>query len=172
MANLLPVAENWNKGRPNGKPLNARNSPVKTGGPLLAATSVFCESGELKIQNDKSILSVVAERPVDTYRVKFTSPLETVSGVRLEVLPHKSMTGGGLSRAKSSNFVLTDFKVNLLRVNRADLPKSVEVLFSLADFEQGVHLVSKAIDDDPNSGWAVFKRPGYGPSLAKPSLPL
>lgn len=123
---------------------------------VAKTTSVASESGQLKVQADQSILAVKAESSVDTYRVKITAPLKTVSGIRLEVLPHKSMTKGGLSRSESSNFVLTDFQVNLRRANGTDRPESIKFLASMADFEQGTHLISKAIDDDPKSGWAVF----------------
>lgn len=123
---------------------------------IAKPTSVASETGQLRVQADQSILSVQAASSVDTYRVKTTPPLEAISGIRLEALPHKSMTDGGLSRSKSSNFVLTDFQVNLLRANNAGKPEPVKLLASTADFEQGTHLISKAIDDDPKSGWAVF----------------
>lgn len=81
-----------------------------------------------------------------------------IAAFRLEALPHDSLPAGGPGRQR--NFILTDFRVTVgesnVRWSRASADYSQ--LFP-ADQRQH-HPVERAIDDDPNTGWAIFPRYG------------
>lgn len=117
----------------------------------LVTSSWSAESSELKKLDDESLLNFGNNADQDVYQITGATSLKRITGVRLEVLSHSSMKAGGLARSPSSNFVLTDFSISI----DGQLPSPFES--AKADFEQGFHPVSKAIDDDPSSGWAVLK---------------
>ena len=110
----------------------------------------------LKLQPGLSIL-VGGDNPRnDTYTIETKTDLEHISAIRLEALMHPSMTGGGLARSDSGNFVLTGFEVSILQPgNDAPLPLNIEA--SEATFEQGSHKIRNAHDGNPKIGWAVHE---------------
>lgn len=83
-----------------------------TGGATLAA------------QADGSILASGKNPDTDTYEVLAWTPAEKITGLRLEALPHKSLSKNGPGRTKDNgNFVLSEFKVESLAADAAALEK-------------------------------------------------
>ncbi|MEM7014996.1 MAG: DUF1553 domain-containing protein, partial [Verrucomicrobiota bacterium] len=72
-----------------------------------------------------------------------------ISAIRLEALQHESLTGKGLSRASSGNFVLTEIEVF---VNN----QPQKIASGEASFEQGGWNVGGAFDGKSETGWAVY----------------
>jgi len=64
---------------------------------------------ELTLQENGAILASGDNPASDNYELQATTKLQTISAIRLEALRHPDMTGGGLARSDSGNFVLTDF---------------------------------------------------------------
>ncbi|TWT93595.1 PSD1 and planctomycete cytochrome C domain-containing protein [Neorhodopirellula pilleata] len=101
----------------------------------------------LTVQPDGSLLHTGAQPNQTDYQITVQAS-GTVRAIRLEALTDDSFAKqGGLSRA-NGNFVLTDFTVSR---NGKSLPFGS----ATADFEQASFPVMAAIDDDPESGWAV-----------------
>lgn len=111
------------------------------------------EGASLRILADQSVLVSGKNPEKDTYRVSLNVDRKRVSGIRLEALRHPSLDAGSLSRG-GGNFVLTDFKVEKLN-SIGDLISPVSIASAKADFSQGGYQVSKAIDSNETSGWAV-----------------
>ena len=96
----------------------------------------------------------------DDYRLISTVELPRITGLRLEVLPHRSSTGGGLSRGASGEFILTDIKVQVRRRGSSQV-RDIAVAGAVADYEAGKSAVREygsvkgVLDDDPRNGWTT-----------------
>ena len=112
----------------------------------------------LKFDTSGLILATGDNAANDEYQLLF--PLRddtTISSIRLDAIRHPSMTGGGLARSDSGNFVLTDIRFELLaNENENSPPLTLSVATAIATFEQGNLKITSAFDDDPTSGWAVW----------------
>ncbi|HEX8914171.1 MAG TPA: PSD1 and planctomycete cytochrome C domain-containing protein [Humisphaera sp.] len=117
---------------------------------------------------------VVASGPnpnQDDYRVVAPVALSRVTGLRLEVLPHESNPGGGLSRGKAKVFVLTDIKVQVRRKGSSQV-RDVAVASAAADAQSdtkkhgGYGAVKDTLDDDPRNGWTNHDAPPTEPRVA------
>ena len=107
----------------------------------------------LTIQDDSSVLASGENPDNDTYTVTLSTDRPQVTGLRLETLMHPSLANGSLSRA-NGNFVVTDVSVEVIAAPEAT-PVPVKLIAALADFEQAGHPVGTAIDNKPDTGWAV-----------------
>lgn len=97
--------------------------------------------------NDNSLL-IRDTKPHDAYQVSFTTELETVSAIRVRVLPHESLPKNGPGKAGNGNFVVTDAKVFVDG-------KATPITGAVADHQQNGYPASATIDADPKSGWAI-----------------
>lgn len=97
----------------------------------------------LRKLDDHSLLAVTNSPEKDTYTVKFTSPLERLNAIRLEVLPDESLPAKGPGRSESGNFVLSEVQVTFkphslvpkrARFVRIELPGKDRIL-SLAEVQ-------------------------------------
>ena len=89
----------------------------------------------------------------DTYTIIANAP-QKMAAIKLIGLRHKSMTGGGIARSDSGNFVLTEIKLNLLRGTEKI---SLEIKDAKASYEQSGFSIEKAFDAQKNTGWAVWE---------------
>ncbi|NDB76142.1 MAG: DUF1553 domain-containing protein, partial [Verrucomicrobia bacterium] len=96
----------------------------------------------------------------EDYRVIGPVKLARVTGLKLEVIPHASHTGGGLSRGKSGEFILTDIKVQVRRTGSSQL-RDILVASAVADAsaeQKGAREygdIKGVLDDDPRNGWTT-----------------
>jgi len=126
---------------------------------LLAPASVAAEQQTIKIVDTHRILTSGNNPTNDTYQIELPLDPAQLDGplraVKLDALRHKSMTAGGLSRAASSNFVLTDIAFELVGQDGAEAtPLKIES--AEASFEQKGHPISLAFNGDTTKGWAVW----------------
>jgi hypothetical protein len=122
------------------------------------------ETAEGTVLTQESDLAVQASGPhpnQDEYRF-ITSPRgRRITGLRLEVLPHPSHTGGGLSRGKDGEFLLTDLKVQV-RTKGNSLIRDIALDSAVADFSADKKKhgnygdVKDTLDDDPRNGWTTI----------------
>lgn len=110
----------------------------------------------MKLLDDKSVL-VEARKPMrDTYTVTLPLGESKVTGVRLEVLPDKSLPRGGVGRAENDgNFVLSRI---LIKAKAKDgTTKELPIASATADFSQQHYPIEHAIKnpDTRKHGWAV-----------------
>jgi hypothetical protein len=128
---------------------------------VLAPEKARSEGGaEFEVLPDGSLLAVGPSPQHDTYTVESTTALERISGIRLEVLTHPSLPGGGPGRGRilgDGNFVLSELRVTAAPAARAIAlsPRAVKLAGASADYSQKNMEVEKAIDGDIESGWAI-----------------
>jgi len=104
------------------------------------------------ILDDQSVLihSDGLENP--TYTVDLHPQVETVSALRLEVLPDASLKGG-LTRG-DGEFLLSKLTIQIQKKGERR-PKSLKITNARASFESADYPVSGAVDKDTESGWKV-----------------
>lgn len=111
------------------------------------------EGASLRVLADRSVLASGKNPESDTYEAVLFLARRQVTAIRLEALTHPSLDGESLSRG-GGNFVLTNFKVEKME-EEGQSAEMVPIFRAEADFSQGGFDVSKAIDGDEKSGWAV-----------------
>ena len=84
----------------------------------------------------------------DHYLVELTDIASPITAVRLRVLPDSRLPSNGPGKAGNGNFVLTD--VSLIVDD-----KPVRFVQAWADHSQSDYEISKAIDGDSQTGWAI-----------------
>ena len=78
----------------------------------------------LTSQADGSVLASGKNPDTDTYEVFAWTPLEKITGLRLEALAHKSLSKNGPGRTKDNgNFVLSELKVEAVAADSAAVEK-------------------------------------------------
>ena len=108
---------------------------------------------KLELQTDLSILASGENPAKDNYTVTLHPNLLQVTAVRLEALTHDSFPNKGLARG-NGNFVLTGFEVEATKPGDT-APQKIKIAKAVADFEQKDQPIAAAIDDKPETGWAV-----------------
>ena len=103
---------------------------------------------------DRSIL-VSGPHGKQTYTLTARTDLSGMTGIRLEVLPDKSLPQGGPGRAPDGNFVISQFRVRASPVTDPEKEQTVVLSGAVADFNQSGKDVFGAIDEDLHSGWAI-----------------
>lgn len=116
--------------------------------------SYSAQKADLVYSDDGSLLAAGTNPINDIYQLTGKSDLPNVRAIRLEVLKHPTMTGGGLTRSVSSNFVLTDFAAYVVEPGKS--PTRLPFKQAQADYEQPSLNVQLAIDSNAQSGWAVW----------------
>ncbi len=122
----------------------------------LTPDTATADHQQLTVLEDQSVLAGGDPADRDTYRVTASVPPARITAVRLEALQDPGHTRGGLSRADSSNFVLTGFGIRMRPAPEAgwmDIP----IASAVATFEQQGHPVAHAFDGNSNTGWAVYE---------------
>src|SRR5262249_29367149 len=112
----------------------------------------------------------------ETYTVTAHTNLTGITGVRLEVLADNSLPNRGPGRADDGNFVLNDFKVfaakkeavestegfweYLLNPKKQGAAKPLPLMRPQATHSQDGFPIANAIDNNPESGWAIAPQMG------------
>lgn len=150
---LAQVQSEWEAGR--------RVELEQTAWTILLPTQAAAERQTLHVLPDGSVLAGGPLADQDAYTVSAAAAPGRIAAVRLEALRHESLTQNSLSRADSGNFVLTDFRATLQTPAPATPgePGVAPLVFRAAQatFEQGEHKAATAIDDNPQTGWAVWE---------------
>ena len=125
------------------------------------------ETAEGTVLRQEADLAVQASGPhpsQDEYRFMTSPRGRRITGLRLEVLPHPTHTGGGLSRGKDGEFLLTDLKAQV-RTKGSSLIRDLALDSAVADFNAdkkklgGYGDVKDTLDDDPRNGWTTIGAP-------------
>ncbi|HKB39982.1 MAG TPA: hypothetical protein VKD72_26335, partial [Gemmataceae bacterium] len=138
-----------------------KKAPVWT---VLGVDSAVSKGGAvLTKQSDGSVLVSGKNPSPEVYTVTATTPLKGITGIRLEVLPDKSLPAMGPGRAPNGNLVLNEFRVTAKPVDNATAKdRKVPLHRPQATFGQGGFPIQNAIDNNPATGWAIapqFGRP-------------
>ena len=99
---------------------------------------------------DNSILSGGTRPEKETTTITATSPLETVTAIRLEVLTDDSLPQRGPGRQDNGNLHLNEFEVFC-----AGATTPIEIARATADFDQSGWEITKAIDKSEPTAWGI-----------------
>jgi hypothetical protein len=119
-------------------------------------------AGMLTINDDGSILAAGKTDTVDIYTVVGSATLKgPITAIRLEALTDKALPKNGPGKAENGNFVLNEFKLTSRPLDKPDdKPKTVRLNNPQATIQQDGFPVNNAIDNNPDTGWAIA--PGVG----------
>jgi hypothetical protein len=128
---------------------------------VLKPAKAVSESGAtLTRQTDDSLLAEGKNPKSDTYKIIAHTRLTGITAVRLEVMPDRSLGGGGPGRTPHGNFVLDEFRVTAAPRKEPARAVAVALHRANADYSQWGFPVAAAIDGSRDTGWAVD--PLYG----------
>ncbi|QEG01834.1 Planctomycete cytochrome C [Stieleria maiorica] len=119
--------------------------------------SILLHGGDPPDQDEYRFLAPASRQQV--------APIRQITAIRLDVLLDDSLPGKGPGRNDRRNFVLNEFKVELVSDSAsgetADTPpRAIEFSAAKASFSQKRYPVADAIDDNPKSGWAISPQQG------------
>ncbi|MEM7395528.1 MAG: DUF1553 domain-containing protein, partial [Verrucomicrobiota bacterium] len=107
----------------------------------------------LERQKDQSWLATKANPTNPKYTVRGRIARERISGLRLDVLRHKSLTKRRLSRSSNGNLVISEFEVARRLPGQTDF-EPVRIVHAEADYSQEKWPASGLIDGKKKTGWA------------------
>ena len=115
-------------------------------------------------KEDGSFLASGANPPNDVYTI--TIPLDggSYTGLLLETLADESLPGKGPGRAQNGNFVIQELKANFTPDGEGKKPAPVALVNAKATFSQASFEVTKAVDNNPATGWAISPQLGKSQS--------
>ncbi|HTN77629.1 MAG TPA: PSD1 and planctomycete cytochrome C domain-containing protein [Pirellulaceae bacterium] len=120
----------------------------------LAPVEMNSRGGGTFTKQDDNTLLVTGKNPAtDRYTITADIELEQLTALRLETGVDDKLTGKGPGRSVNGNMVLTDVK---LKSGATELPLAA----ASADFSQQDYPVANAIDNNRESGWAIYPEVG------------
>jgi tetratricopeptide (TPR) repeat protein len=111
-------------------------------------------------QADGSILASGKNPFPETYTITAKTRLTSITAVRLEVLPDRSLPSRGPGRARNGNLVLNEFRIKAARDDEPHKASQVDLDRAWANISQHGYPVTNAIDDHINTGWGVLPEIG------------
>jgi hypothetical protein len=111
----------------------------------------------LTLLKDGSVLASGRNPEADTYTVRAPCPLPEVRAVRLEVVEHENLPGGGPGRDSEGNFFLSAFEVEA----RSEKLRFREAVAD--DWQPGYEIAKVLTDREDDGGWAIDKIPSETP---------
>lgn len=123
--------------------------------PVTSVDATASSGAKFTVEPDGSVLASGKTADKDKYTLVFAAPQQPVTGIQIEVLPHKSLPDGGPGRAPNGNFVLT--QVRAYASDQKDFKQNERLKFSTAraDFSQQNFSADAVLDSDPKTGWAI-----------------
>ncbi|MCA9036157.1 MAG: PSD1 domain-containing protein [Planctomycetaceae bacterium] len=122
-------------------------------------TAEASHGSTLTIQDDGSVLASGALPGTDVYQITLTEN-GPITALRLEALTHKSLPRKGPGRTRGDpNFVLSELTVERIDAEGQVL-QTIPLSNAKADFSQTNWDVTKAIDGDAATGWAISPQQG------------
>ena len=112
--------------------------------------------GAMFEKNDDHSVLVSGKNGKDTYRFEIDSDMQNITGVRLEAMNDKRLTGGGPGRSTGGgNFVLNEIKLFAAPKDAPQNKVEIKLQNATATFSQEGWQVGGAIDGNASSGWAI-----------------
>jgi hypothetical protein len=116
---------------------------------------------KLSRKPDGSILASGKNPFPETYTITLKTKRTGITAVRLEVLPDPSLPNQGPGRSVANgNFVLSEFAVTAQRADEKEPAQPVALHRPQATFSQDGWPVAAAIDNNPDTGWAIAPQIG------------
>ena len=118
-------------------------------------------SEQFEIQDNGAVLLSGPVPDKVEYVFEFESPTQAITGIRIDALTDEKIPGDGPGRGdpERTNIILSEIECDIVR---QDNRQRLRLINPLADYSQTSWEVSKAIDGNPKTGWAI------GPQFGKP----
>ncbi len=116
----------------------------------------------MDVLDDGSVLATGDIPNDDTYTIELPLNDLPVSAIRLEVLPHESLPGGGPGRGvilSEGDFLLTGFQAGIVRNSDVE---PIAIAEASADFATKDRGPEKALDGRADTGWSINGETGKG----------
>ena len=126
---------------------------VKGNWTILAVRKAAAEHQTLTVQENGAVLVGGPNANNDTYTVRYQLPAVKTASLKLETIPHPTMTLGGLARSDSGNYVLTEIEFTLIHGEKR---QRLSIAGSQATYEQGSYRIQTTYDGNSDTGWAVY----------------
>ncbi|MEO1991255.1 MAG: WD40 repeat domain-containing protein [Pirellulales bacterium] len=123
----------------------------------LVPTAFTSKAGAKGVIDKDGTIMVSGTLAKDTYTMKASVPKGVnPRAIRLDVLPDPSLPGQGPGRSSGGgNFVISTLSVSFGAPGKPETPTKIKFSGAKADFEQANYAVAGALDDNPESGWAI-----------------
>lgn len=124
--------------------------------PMLPDGAISEKDATLKMLDDASVLATEDIPNDDTYTLDFNSVSGAVTGMRLEVLLHDSLPGGGPGRGTilaEGDFLLTE--LNVFRVSDSGEETPVPITHASHSFAAKGQGAEQTLDGKSDTGWSV-----------------
>jgi hypothetical protein len=123
---------------------------------LLEVTNLTSKAGATLRRSRTLVLAEGKNGDNDEYTFVGSTTVNQITGLRLDALADPSLKKGGPGRADNGNIGLSRIRV-FVAPSSATGTQEVKIVKAQADFEQnnGNLSIAAALDDQPNSGWAV-----------------
>jgi hypothetical protein len=145
--------------------LEGKNAKIT---PVTVSSAKTTSKTQLEIQSDQSLKASGDAPATDVYTLTIALPEGTISGLQLDVLPDPALPAKGPGRSPNGNFVLSRFAVT-------KEGRDVPLHSPKASFEQTGFIAAAALDEDPETGWAIMggtaKPQTFTVQFAKPLPP-
>jgi cytochrome c553 len=127
---------------------------------LEPAEAKSAEGATLTRLPDGSLLSEGKRPEKDTYTIVAHTDLQSITGVRLEVLTDDRLPHKGPGRQDNGNFHLNEFVVTAAPRSEAAAAKPIAFAGAKADFEQQGWTIAQAIDGNAATAWGIYPQVG------------
>ena len=142
--------------------------------PIQGLNATASGGAKLAVQKNASLLASGPNPDTATYTLHGRIDAPTLSGFRLELIPHKSLPGNGPGRADNGNVVLTGWKVEVAAEATFAKPTALKLASATASFHQQKFPPAHSLDNAAKTGWAIAPQMGKTHQatflLAKPHL--
>ncbi|HLN28746.1 MAG TPA: PSD1 and planctomycete cytochrome C domain-containing protein [Gemmataceae bacterium] len=120
---------------------------------------------------DGSYLASGKKPARDVYTIVAPAPLNRITGVLLDVLPHERLAAKSFGRAGNGNVVLSGFEAELRTAKAGSPPTTIPIKFiqAKADYSQDGWTIEQVLDGNPNKGWGLN---GHDPARRVPRSAL
>jgi hypothetical protein len=123
---------------------------------VVNSVAVESAKGATMVELDDGSVLATGDIPNDdTYTITLPLGGEPVSAIRLEVLPHESLPGGGPGRGvilSEGDFLLTEIETELITKRGA---RPVPIASATANFSTKDRGPEKALDGRADTGWSI-----------------
>ena len=109
----------------------------------------------VRLLEDQSALFTGTAPDTDTLTLVVTTRESHIDRLRLETLLDEALPKKGPGRVAHGNFVLSELRVTAAPLDAPDQRRKVALGQAQADVEQSGFPAAQAIDDQPQTGWAV-----------------
>lgn len=136
--------------------------PIKASSKAGPKPDELKRASKLEIKEDGSILVSGPEEKIDHYTITFeVTSKDRVTAIRLEALTDDSLPKKGPGRAANGNFVVNEIKASFRKLDDTEAkPGVLRLEKPEATFSQDGFGIANAVDNNPNTGWAISPRTG------------